>query len=217
MPRPRMHDLDRLLDVAERLVAEGGPERLTVRGLADAAGVSNGVIYHAFGSRPVLLGQVWRRAARDFLDLQTEAVDAAEGAGALPAVLAAADAPAVFAAGRPHAARVLMYVRRERLIGADVPADLAEAMRVQDRRLLAMLARLSAALWDRTDDAAVEAVMMCVVDLPTAVFRRELTAPSAAPGAVSADSRARLAAAVRAVLAIAPTPRLCGPPSARPA
>ncbi|NUP68496.1 MAG: helix-turn-helix transcriptional regulator, partial [Nonomuraea sp.] len=82
MPRPRIHDLDRLMDVAERLVAQGGPERFTVRALAAASGVPNGAIYHAFGSLPVLLGRVWLRAAADFLDLQEELVAAAEGAEA---------------------------------------------------------------------------------------------------------------------------------------
>ncbi|WP_113702203.1 helix-turn-helix domain-containing protein, partial [Nonomuraea lactucae] len=96
MPRPRTHDLDRLLDVAERLVAEGGLEPFTVRGLAAASGVSNGAIYHAFGSLPVLLGRMWLRAAGDFLDLQEELARAVRGSGpeaAVAAVVAAASAP----------------------------------------------------------------------------------------------------------------------------
>ncbi|WP_433444809.1 TetR/AcrR family transcriptional regulator [Nonomuraea sp. CA-141351] len=104
MPRRRTHDLDRLLDVAEQLVADGGPERFTVRALAAASGVSNGAIYHAFGSLPVLLGRLWLRAAEDFLDLQVELVDAVRGGdreAAVEAVAAAASAPAVFADRRP--------------------------------------------------------------------------------------------------------------------
>ncbi|MYS80948.1 TetR/AcrR family transcriptional regulator [Embleya scabrispora] len=206
MPRPRVHDLDRLLDVAERLVADGGPERFTVRSLAVASGVSNGAIYHAFGSLPVMLGRVWSRAAGDFLDLQTELVDAVWSDGpesGVRAVVAAASAPAVFADRRPEAARLLMGVRREQLLGPEVPQESAEALFALDKRVLALLTRLARGMWGRADGPSVEVVTLCVVDLPTAVFRRELTGPAVdGRPRVGADSRERLAAAVRAVLAL---------------
>lgn len=210
VPRPRIHDLDRLLDVAERLVADGGPERFTVRALAAASGVSNGAIYHAFGSLPALLGRVWLRAAGDFLDLQEELVAAAEGPEA--AVVAAAGAPAAFADRRPEAARMLMGVRRDQLLGPQVPDELAEALLALDRRLVALLVRLARALWDRGDGASVEVMTLCVVDLPTAVFRRALTGPEGHP-TIDADSRRRLEAAVRAVLTVPPPPKTVPPPS----
>lgn len=208
MPRPRVHDLDLLLDAAERLVADVGPERFTVRGLATASGVSNGAIYHAFGSLPVLLGRVWLRAAGDFLDLQVELVDAVrpdDPDGGVRSVLAAASAPAVFADRRPEAARMLMGVHRDRLLGPDLPQESAEAMFALDKRVLALLTRLARALWGRADGPSVEVVTLCVVDLPTAVFRRELTGPCAdGRPRIGADSRARLEAAVRAVLTLPP-------------
>ncbi|MEV6159527.1 helix-turn-helix domain-containing protein [Nonomuraea sp. NPDC052129] len=210
MPRPRIHDLDHLLDVAERLVVDGGPDGLTVRGLAAASGVSNGAIYHAFGSLPVLLGRLWLRAAEDFLDLQIELVDAVRGDGreaAVEAVVAAASAPAVFADRRPTAARMLMTMRRDQLLGPQVPEELADAMFALDKRLIMLLVRLSRALWDRADRAGVEVMTLCVVDLPTAVFRRTLTEPSVdGQPEISADSRERLKAAVRAALTLPPPP-----------
>ncbi|MFI7635370.1 helix-turn-helix domain-containing protein [Nonomuraea sp. NPDC049400] len=208
MARPRIHDLDRLLDVAEQLVADGGPERFTVRGLAAASGVSNGAIYHAFGSLPVLLGRLWLRAAADFLDLQVELIDAVHGGdreSAVEAVVAAASAPAVFADRRPAAARMLVTVRRDQLLGPQVPQELAEQMFALDKRLVALLTRLSRALWGRADGASVEVVTMCVVDLPTAVFRRALSEPTTdGRPVIGADSRERLKAAVRAVLTLPP-------------
>ncbi|MFI6981246.1 helix-turn-helix domain-containing protein [Embleya sp. NPDC050154] len=208
MPRPRVHDLDLLLDAAERLVADVGPERFTVRGLATASGVSNGAIYHAFGSLPVLLGRVWLRAAGDFLDFQVELVDAVrldDPDGGVRAVLAAASAPAAFADRRPEAARMLMGVHRDRLLGPDLPQESAEAMFALDKRVLALLTRLARALWGRADGPSVEVVTLCVVDLPTAVFRRELTGPCTdGRPRIGADSRARLEAAVRAVLTLPP-------------
>lgn len=211
-----MHDLDQLLDVAEQLVADGGPEGFTVRGLAAASGVSNGAIYHAFGSLPVLLGRLWLRAAGDFLDLQVELVDATPGSGheaAVEAVAAAAMVPAILADRRPAAARMLTTVRRDQLLGPKVPDELAEAMYALDRRLIALLTRLSRALWGRADRASVEVVTMCVVDLPTAFFRRALSEPSAdGRPMIGSDRRERLEAAVRAVLALPPPP----PPGKRP-
>ncbi|MER7498872.1 helix-turn-helix domain-containing protein [Nonomuraea pusilla] len=216
MARPRVHDLDQLLDVAERLVADGGPERFTVRALAAASGVSNGAIYHAFGSLPVLLGRLWLRAAGDFLDLQVELADAVRGGdreAAVEAVVAAASTPAVFADRRPAAARMLVAVRRDQLLGPEVPQELAEAMFALDKRLIALLTRLSRALWGRADGASVEVVTLCLVDLPTAVFRRALTEPTTdGRPVIGADTRARLEAAVRAVLTLPPPPPRGGRP-----
>lgn len=216
MPRPRVHDLDQLLDTAEQLVVEGGSERLTVRRLAAASGVSNGAIYHAFGSLAALQGRMWLRAATEFLDLQAELIDrelsgapATDFDTAMSAVVAAAGAPARFADRRPAAARMLMTVRREQLLGPELPTELADALIDLDRQLVtSVLCRLALALWGRRDGPSVEVITTCVVDLPTALLRRplaELTAHGTAQ--ISADVRARLEAAVRAVLALPPPGR----------
>ncbi|MBB5070964.1 helix-turn-helix domain-containing protein [Saccharopolyspora gloriosae] len=211
MPRPRVHDLDQVLDVAERLAVEVGPERLTARLLSAETGVPNGAIYHAFGSLAALRGRMWLRAATDFLDLQTTLIDQALGdapgfEAAANAVVAAADAPARFAEQRPAAARMLLTVRREQLLGPDLPGELADALLGLDRRLVAeVLCRLASALWSRRDGRSVEVVTTCVVDLPTALLRRDLIQVGAdgAPR-ISDDVRARLDAAVRAILALDP-------------
>jgi AcrR family transcriptional regulator len=173
VPRPRVHDLDRLLDVAESLVAGEGPDRLTVRGLSAAAGVTNGTIYHAFGSVGSLLGEVWLRAGTDFLRLQRELVDQALGPVPDPdfgtvvgAVVAAADAPVVFADRRPAAARMLLTVKRDRLLGPDLPADLAGALIDLDKSVVSLLTRLAELLWGRRDGAAVEVLSTSWCQVP---------------------------------------------------
>ncbi|WET78041.1 TetR/AcrR family transcriptional regulator [Amycolatopsis sp. QT-25] len=198
MPRPRVHDLERLLDAAEHLVVETGAHGVTVRSLAAAAGVSNGTIYHAFGSLGTLLAHVWLRAAGEFLDLQTTLADEVEDPVA--AVVAAADTPAAFADLRPEAARLLITVKKEQVLGPQVPADLAADFLALDKRLITLLIALADRLWGRRDAQAVEVLTTCVVDLPTALFRRTLTAGEP----ISAASRARLAAAVRAILLLPP-------------
>ncbi|RCW46826.1 TetR family transcriptional regulator [Halopolyspora algeriensis] len=207
VPRPRVHDLDQVLDVAERLVVDVGPERLTVRRLSAESGVPNGAIYHAFGSLAALRGRMWLRAALEFLDLQTELIDEALGAAPAPgeavnAVVAAADAPAALADRRPAAARMLMTVRREQLLGPDLPQELADSLLGLDRRLVSeVLCRLASALWGRRDGPSAEVITTCVVDLPTALLRRALSQVTAdGTVQITDDVRARLATAVRAIL-----------------
>jgi AcrR family transcriptional regulator len=209
MPRPRIHDPERLLGVAERLIAEGGPEEVTVRGLAVAAGVPNSTIYHSFGSLPALIGRAWLRGAGYFLDVQTQLVDQAlsgdggAGSRAVAAVVAAADAPAVVAERRPEAARLMLTVSPDRILGPQLPEDVLEDLHALDKRLVRLLVRLARELWQRGDGAAVEVITTCVVDLPTALLKRDL----AAYGAAGPEARRRLAAAVRAVLALTPPDR----------
>lgn len=201
MARPRVHDLDKLLDAAEKLAADSGAAAVTIRALSETTSVSNGAIYHAFGSRAGLVGHVWLRAAKRFLALQELSVDEALGRGrtsGVDAVIAAADAPARFAAKFPDSARLLRTVRRTELLGnSEMPSDLAEELTSLDGSLTALFIRLSRAVWGRGDRAAVDVIRDCVVELPTALLIRvDRTHDRAA--------RERLAVAVRAVLTLDP-------------
>lgn len=198
MGRPRLHSPDAVLDVAELLAAEGGAAAVTIRAVAERSGASTGSIYHAFASREAILAATWLRAARRFLALQRTAVDEALAAGGSDAPVAATVAAALTLRdlGREHpaTARLLTTQRREALLTADVPADLADALRGLDGELLTLLRDLARALWDRADRVAVETVAVCVVDLPTATLvpRR--------PQRI--DPAPLLEAAVRATLAV---------------
>ncbi|CAM5724064.1 helix-turn-helix domain containing protein [Mycolicibacterium aubagnense] len=201
VPRPRVYDLDAVLDAAESLAVEAGPAGVTTRSVAAAAGISNGAIYHNFGSRTELVARTWLRAARRFLDVQTELVDAAlarVAADPVDAVVAAAQAPAVFYERQPQSAQLVWRVQRDQLLGPDLPASLAAELNDLDRRLIELMVRLSSHLWGRRDGAAVDAITVCIVDLPTAIIlsRNRIS---------NSWARGRLSAAVRAVLADEPT------------
>ncbi|CAB4913164.1 unannotated protein [freshwater metagenome] len=197
MPRPRIHDLDALLDAAEALLAEGDDRAVTIRAVAERAGASSGSLYHAFGSRNELLGRLWLRAATRFLELQRAAVDAELAAGdgwdaAVAATVAAARTLRDLEETSPATARTLLRHRRETLLQDGLPDGLAGELRDLDDALLAVLRRLADALFGRHDRRAVETVAVCVVDLPPALLdgRRARTI----------DPTAALAAAVRGVL-----------------
>jgi AcrR family transcriptional regulator len=201
-----VHDLEHVLDVAERLAVAEGPAAVTIRALSDATSVSNGALYHAFGTRAGLLGRAWVRAAQRFLELQRNAVEqalsgAADTDGATEAVVAAALCPASLFDQNPTSARFLLTVRREELLrSGDVPADVADELRRLDEALGAIFVRLAQSLWDRKDKRALALVRDCVVHLPTALLLRGNRVGDGA-------ARDRLAAAVRAVLTIPPSNR----------
>jgi AcrR family transcriptional regulator len=201
MARPRVHDPDAILAAAEELLIERGRPQLTIRALAERSGASNGSIYHSFGSLETVVGTAWLRRARQFLALQRAAVDEALTAGnARRAVQAAADAPARLADADPPAARLLVSLQRDELLGEAVSAAVAADLRALDADLAGTLRDLARALWDRGDAAAVDVVTLCVVRLPAALLFGEIRT-----GPVRAHTRAQLAAAVGAVLD-------CGPP-----
>ncbi|MEZ0364548.1 TetR/AcrR family transcriptional regulator [Mycobacterium sp. pUA109] len=200
MPRPRVHDPDRVLDAVESLAAASGPAAVTIRAIGAAVGMSNGALYHSYGSRAGLAGAAWLRAGRRFLGLQQDLVeDALSDRGPADAVVAAADAPVVFAGRHPESAKLLLTIRRDDLLGEDLPTDIAAQLAELDTSLVALMSQLAAAVWDRKDADAVDTITTCIVDLPTAIVlgRERLGSPTA---------RDHLHAAVRAVLAVGPPP-----------
>jgi len=199
-----VHDPDVVLDAAEALAARSGPAAVTVRAVAALTGMSNGALYHTFGSRAGLLGRAWLRGAHRFLDLQRELADSA-GADPGEAIVAAAEAPSVFADRFPDSARLVLTVSREELLGADLPEELGDQIAATERQLTELLIGLAMRRWGRRDRRAVEVVTSCVVDLPTALLlRRDRWADPAA--------RERLRTAVRAILALPlPAPPLTDP------
>jgi AcrR family transcriptional regulator len=197
VPRPRVYDQDQILDAVERLAVQSGPAAVTIRAVREAIGVSNGAVYHSFGSRAGLVGRAWLRAGHRFLSAQSELIDAAPGGDATAAVVAAAEAPAVFADEHPHSSQLILTVRRDELLGPETPTDIAAQLRDLDRLLVQTMIRLARALWDRKDAAAVDVITTCIVDLPTAILLNRNRIHDN-------DARERLRAAVRAVLAVGP-------------
>jgi AcrR family transcriptional regulator len=204
MPRPRVHDPERILDAAESLAVESGPAAVTIRAISAATGVSNGAVYHSFGSRGALLGRAWLRAGRRFLEAQASLIDhALTSSGpqaAVDAVVAAADTPVVFAEKYPNSSALLWTVRREELLDDDLPDEIAMELKDLDALLIDVMIRLSLRMWDRKDAGAVDTIAMCIVDLPAGIVlkRNRLRSKTA---------RQQLHAAVRAVLEIGPPPR----------
>ncbi|BBC17777.1 hypothetical protein JK2ML_2497 [Mycobacterium leprae Kyoto-2] len=156
-----------------------------------------------FASRAALLGRVWLRAGYRFLKTQTALVDQALSASVrragVEAVVAAADAPVVFAEQYPDSSRLLLTVRREELLKSFLPNEIEIELRELDALLISLLTRLAVVIWDRKDTGAIDTITTCLMDLPTAVLlHRDRLGNKTA--------RKHLHAAVRAVLEVGPPP-----------
>lgn len=188
------------MDAVESLAVASGPAAVTIRAVSAAVGVSNGALYHTFESRSGLMGRAWIRAARRFFTMQHDLVDQALADGdPQAAVVAAADAPAVFADRYPDSSKLLWLVSREELLDSDLPDDVAAELHDLHRSLIDLMIRLADKLWDRRDARAVDTITTCIVDLPTSiVLRRDRLA--------NPTAREHVRASVRAVLDVGPPP-----------
>lgn len=106
-PTGRHDVVDALLDAAARLLAERNPASVSVREIADTAGVNHGLVHHYFGGKPQLIVAVLDRKARALAD--TIAPDT-DGPTALRSMFLGPDAQSF--------ARLVAYARVEGWIGA---------------------------------------------------------------------------------------------------
>ncbi len=61
-----------LIDATAALLAEEGPARISLRGIADRAGVNKGQIHHYFGSKQALIEATVRQLATEHYENATE-------------------------------------------------------------------------------------------------------------------------------------------------
>lgn len=174
MARPREHDLDQLLDHARALWVEGGRPAVTVRALSARSGASNGSLYHAFGSRDGLLARVWAREASRFLAFQRAAAEAARATGtAADAMVAAALAPAGYAAEDEHGARLLLSATGDDLATGELAAEQRDELARLRVELGGLITELAGWVWGAADSQTVQLARHCVVDLPSALLLAE--------------------------------------------
>ncbi len=178
-------------------MAAQGPAAVTVQAVASAAGLSNGALYHNFSSRSELMGRAWMRAGNRFLALQREAVGTASG---VEAVVAAAEAPAAFAARHPESARLVLTVRREEILGPELSDGLTGELLGLDTLLVGVMIGARRAAGDAATPPR------STPSRPASSICRPRSC-SAATGCIDPTAREQLGAAVRAVLETGPAPR----------
>jgi AcrR family transcriptional regulator len=85
-PYGRQEVRQALLDAAQRLIAERGPRNVTLREIAEAAGVNFGLVYQYLGTREEVLREVYQTAARRSAVELDQIDDLADAASALMSV-----------------------------------------------------------------------------------------------------------------------------------
>src|SRR3954464_705966 len=83
-PSRRSDTRSRIVDVAARLLQEGGPAAVTTRGVAEAAGVQAPTIYRLFGDKDGLLEAVAEHVMDTYVAAKAEVVQAAGADGVDP-------------------------------------------------------------------------------------------------------------------------------------
>lgn len=64
----------RILEEATRQLLEKGYPAFTIAGVRDALGLSSGSMFHAFASKPALVGEVYVQGMRDYQDVAVAAI-----------------------------------------------------------------------------------------------------------------------------------------------
>ena len=147
-PRDRERTIAQILDAAEKLVDEKGPDGFGLAELGREAGISFGLIHHYFGGKEGLLKAVLRRTlagmGREITRIQEEGEFWRRDA---PAVLVVFDT----FTNRPGFARLLAWGL---LTGLIAPEDLAEEFRADSAAVGHMLEQFRREAPDASSDEA---------------------------------------------------------------
>jgi len=136
MGRHPKYDKQSIATATLELVAEGGPRAATVSAIADRLGAPTGSIYHRYGSRDLLLAELWMAVVEGYQDGFVAAID---GVDAVESAVRAALYMPGWVRGHMNEARLLLLHRREHFVGGAWPDELvqrADALKEQMVRVL---------------------------------------------------------------------------------
>jgi AcrR family transcriptional regulator len=203
MPRPARFDHDAILDAALRLVAVGGPARVTTEAVAGEMVGHVGSIYYRFPTKDHLLAQLWMRCAR-------------AGQAGILRELGRDDCDEAFDHAVLHyprwsredlaSAQVLAAYGREQ-ITPDWPDELAAELATVNDDLVRGVEEFTRRWYGDARGVHRQAMRFALLDLPSSAIRRYLLAGKPPP--VSLD-RLVLAAARAAVETPASDEQLLG-------
>jgi AcrR family transcriptional regulator len=178
MTRQALYRKDDLLDAARALVLEHGVHSATIDAIAQESGAPVGSLYHRFGSRDLLLTEMWVRAVRRS---QATFIAAARHADPEQAAVDAALSIYSFARQHPADAQLLASFRREDLLRNARNPGLMRELEELNRPLERVVAVLAQRLFGRPTRKAVAKTLLAVIDIPMGTVRRYLLAGHEVP------------------------------------
>src|SRR6516164_7369739 len=115
------------LAAARALIAERGPQAVTVDSVAERIGAPKGSFYYRFASRDALIGEVWLKTVLAYQEGFVAAIEAGDG------LRAALHTPA-WARQHLEGARLLMLYSRHDFVHGDWPVSLRHGVADQAER-----------------------------------------------------------------------------------
>lgn len=156
-------------DEALRLFAEHGPDAVTVRRIAGAAGVSPALVVHHFGSKENLRDAVDRHVLETFEAILGEMT----GTPGLGDPAATGSLAAMVNRHLPPGSPIPAYLRRLLLAGGDAGRRLFQRLFATGRATLDALSE--AGMASPGDDPAVRAAVLLANDLAVLLLRDQIT------------------------------------------
>ena len=193
MGRKAIFDRRQMTGAALRLVADRGPQAVTVSALAKEVGAPTGSIYHRYRSREQLLAELWMEVVEGFQNRFVESLSQARDVeGAI------ATARLMVNWMREHAleARLLLLHRRQDFVSGDWPADLAARAAALEPQLGTALRAYADRACGRADTETMARLRYALLDAPFGALRPYVQSQKRLPAVIDE----LVAATARAVL-----------------
>jgi AcrR family transcriptional regulator len=155
------------LGAARDLIAERGPETVTVDSVAERIGAPKGSFYYRFASRDALLGELWLKTVLAYQEGFVAAIEAGDG------LKAALHTPA-WARRNLDDARLLMLYSRHDFVHGPWPAPLRRGVADQARRFEACLRAFARGAFGRAGAAQMRRATFVLAEVPLAAVKPHL-------------------------------------------
>jgi AcrR family transcriptional regulator len=155
------------LIAARELIAERGPQAVTVDAVAGRMGAPKGSFYYRFASRDALLGEVWLTTVLAYQQGFVAAIEAGDG------LRAALHTPA-WARRRLDDARLLMLYSRRDFVQGGWPAALKRGVADQAERFEGCLRTFARDAFGRAGRAEMRRATFVLAEAPLAVVKPHL-------------------------------------------
>jgi AcrR family transcriptional regulator len=155
------------LEAARDLIAERGPQAVTVDSVAERLGAPKGSFYYRFASRDALIGEVWLKTVLAYQEGFVAAIEAGEG-------LRAALHTPTWARRHLEDARLLMLYSRHDFVQGDWPAPLKRGVADQAKRFEGCLRAFARATFGRAGRAEMRRATFVLAEVPVAAIKPHL-------------------------------------------
>jgi AcrR family transcriptional regulator len=166
MGRAQFHQTDFLV-AAGGLIAERGPQAVTVDSVAERIGAPKGSFYYRFASRDALLGELWLKTVLAYQEGFVVAIEAGDG------LRAALHTPA-WARQNLDDARLLMLYSRHDFVQGDWPEALRKGVADQAERFEGCLRAFARSAFGRAGRAEMRRATFVLAEVPVAAVKPHL-------------------------------------------